>query len=68
MNKIVSVKMLTNGPNGGYRIGQIVSVDPARASAWIQRGDAEIYVGETEKAMAQMDNVETATKPRRRRK
>ncbi|MBU1067479.1 hypothetical protein KKE60_06805 [Patescibacteria group bacterium] len=68
MIKYIDVKLLTNGPNGGYRIGQVVKVDPARAYAWIQRGDAEIYVGETEKSIAQMDDIETATKPRRRKK
>ena len=68
MNKLIEVKMLTNGPNGGYRIGQIVQVDFARAASWIERGDAEIYTGETENAIAQMENIETATKPRRRRK
>lgn len=48
---LVKVLMLNSGPNRNWRQGQILEVDPARASALVEAGhatyDLETHVEET---------------------
>lgn len=45
MPELVKVKMLTKGPNANYRIGDVVTVDAARAAILLKLKAAE-KVGE----------------------
>jgi hypothetical protein len=41
MAELVKIRMLTKGPNGNHRKGQILEVDPQRAAALVESEDAE---------------------------
>lgn len=40
MPALIRLRMLTNGPNGNYRVGAIVTVDAERAGVLIRGGHA----------------------------
>ena len=47
--ELIKVRMLTEGPNGNFKVGQVRDVDSIRAADLIDNGDAEVYVENEEK-------------------
>ena len=42
--ELIKVTMLTDGPNGNFKAGQLKEVDAIRAADLIDNGDAKVYV------------------------